>query len=328
MPFDLKAWLKEVGVDDASVAVLEPHLSKPEVLGKVQSSVMRTVAYKKSQDAIAKLQTEIAEKDRLLDADYAKLGETRADMDKTFQKVKKERDALATKANGIIAKVKTAFEANGLDADELGITEIDDFEPNSDADDKDKNKRGRQQDFDASGLMTKKEFDEKLTLIVRGLRGTMDTGAELLALDQEHRELFSKPLPSPKLVMKEYLDASAVAARANKPEPSLREFTEARFKFAERREEVGAVSANLTKAELDALIKRKEEEAVIKARNNERTPLGDGGNKPGGSKILQMRESLSKERPAAEMNAARERRGVDKAIASYDTIDAELAAKR
>lgn len=327
MPFDLKAWLNEVFDDDADVkAAVEKSLSgKAERTTKLQSSVMRTADYKRSKDELDRLRTEIEEKDARIDADYAKLGETRADMDKTFQAMKRERDALAVKFNTTAATFKTLAEQNGFDVENLDLDEID--VKNIDRNDKG-GKRGvdRRTDVDLDGYTKKEDLDNFGKRIGQGILGSMNFAAEMFDLDREHRDLFGKPLPSAKTIMKEYLVATQKATRAGKEEPSLTQFVEEKFKFEERRVEVGATPVNMTKAQMDAEIKRKAEELAIQMRSKEEVNHGVDKDKPG-SVILKKRADFGP-RSEEQVKASHERRGVDRAVANYETYERETVGNR
>ncbi len=140
----------------------------------------------------------------------------------------------------------------------------------------------------------------------------MDSGAELIELDQEHRQLFGKPLPNAKTIIKEYLDAASKATKAGKAEPTLREFTEQKFEFQARREETGAVSANMTKKELEDYVKRQVEERLIAERSKSLKPNMDIDT-PDGSPILRHRSKLGA-RTEEQITHRNELRGVEAAI--------------
>jgi hypothetical protein len=291
MPFtpEVDAWFKELELTPEEISTLEPVFGKPERIEKVKGSVLRQAEFSRRMQALDKqkqdLEAAIAEKERLVAEDAAKLGSWKQTADQTLSTTSKALEDERVKHFRLQQKMQALATQYGVDPNDLGLeTPVppEKKEPFADLSELDKKYYGKE---DAERLMNE-------------VKASPFIAAELEDIVDEHRSLFGKGINRRELVM------SALKNKRN-----LREEWEEQNKVSDRRRE-------LEEKKIEERINARVAEEKTKILSEHKLPVTRGSES--GSPILSMRDNLrlagtDRSKPAQESSA------VEAAVAAFNS---------
>ena len=222
--FELKQWLKGLGLADDVVTDLSTKLGDEKVASAIKSQVMAQSDYSRSMDELKKQEAKLqSDFDTKLKAEMDSIGTYRGEYDARYAKATKEREeaqkALVAARNAVerLANeyalpedaVKSVFEGGVVLTDEQRRQQ-------------EQERARQQQTVDTSKFMTVENFGKEANAYAR-LMPTM------LQMEREHSRLFGAD---------QFPDFEKLLDRAAKEKIPLRAAWEAEYKVADKKEEV------------------------------------------------------------------------------------------
>jgi hypothetical protein len=295
---DLRAWLKDLAADgaisDEEMTNLEGVLGREKVLPRVQKAVMLNGDYTRKTQTLAEDRRTLEEQRKKLDDETAALVDWRKGVEGQLQKAYDDLSTARTTSAQYEARVKTIADRYGLDAAEL----LGASPPGGENGDQTMaHAQPAPSGFDPKQYLRQEDFDKTM----EGAKALMPAlSAELFDLNNEHQELFGKPLR----------DAKGLVNRALKAGCSLRELWEEEHKVGERRVELEVTKRVASEREkLEADYRAKVSEAVaaggsVRELNQPRSTVYEKNKdwKPPAEADVPGKPQLAPERTAAQQN--------------------------